>query len=174
MKEVAPDAPPGRRGVAAAPKTDDYERAMARAGRLLAARPRATNELRGRLLGAGFAPGPVERALARLTELGLLDDDSFARQWVAERSRSRSSRALLHELGAKGIDRAVAERAVAEAEPNEESAAAALAARYVGRVSALPLPKQALRIAGMLARRGYPSDIVEKAVKAVLPPEGWD
>jgi regulatory protein len=153
---------------------DDYSTAMARAGRLLATRARAIGEMRDRLTRAGFQLDVVERVVGRLTELGLLDDDAFARQWVAERSGRRGGAALVAELQARGVDRAVAENAVGAAGLDESEAAKELALAQLQRISTLPLARQAARLTGALARRGYPPDVVREAVAAVLPPEGWD
>jgi regulatory protein len=153
---------------------DAYGKAMARAGRFLASRPRATGELRERLEGAGFEPPVVARVVARLTELGLLDDEAFARQWVEERSGRRGGAALIAELGARGVDRAVAERALESVGADELDSATALAMEQIRRVGSLPLRTQAARLTGALARRGYSPEVVREAVRAVLPPEGWD
>lgn len=150
--------------------------AMARAGRLLAARPRSEAEITSRLTDAGFEPVTVSAVVDRLRTLGLVDDAEFALQWVQERSTRKklSTRALLHELQGKGIDRETAEAAVARASVDEVTQATELAARYVRRWAAKPLAEQATRIQQMLARRGYSHDVCEAATRAVLPPEGWD
>lgn len=150
--------------------------AMARAGRLLATRPRSEAELSRRLADAGFEPDAVDAVLARLRELGLVDDAGFALQWIHERSARKklSPRALMHELRAKGIDAGVAEDALARAGLDETAQATELAARYVRRVASKPLREQAAGIQQMLARRGYSFETAEAAARAVLPPEGWD
>jgi regulatory protein len=150
--------------------------AMARAGRLLATRPRSEAEMTSRLADAGFEPEVVAATVDRLRTLGLVDDAEFALQWIRERSASknRSARALVHELGGKGISREVAEAALAEAGLDEVAQATDLASRYVRRVAPKPLREQATRIQQMLSRRGYSYETAEAAVRAVLPPEGWD
>ena len=162
------------RAALAADEHEGFTAAMGRAGRLLAARPRATAEMRDRLTRAGFTGPVVERVVTRLTELGLLDDDAFARQWVAERSSRRGPAALVAELAARRVDRAVAERAVQESGTDEQEAARELALTQLRRVNSLPLRQQAARLAATLARRGYSAEVVREAVAAVLPPEGWD
>lgn len=150
--------------------------AMARAGRLLAARPRTEKELADRLSHAGFEPDVVAAAVDRLRALGLVDDHDFAVQWVRERSvRKRLSRtALLHELRGKGVPTDVAEAALAEGGVDEETQAVELASRYVRRIASKPLAEQFSRIQQMLARRGYSYEVGEAAARKVLPPEGWD
>lgn len=150
--------------------------AMARAGRLLATRPRSEAEMTSRLTDAGFEPSVVAAAVDRLRNLGLVDDAEFALQWVRERAgrKKLSTRALLQELRGKGIDREVAEAALAEAGLDEVAQATELASRYVRRVASKPLREQATRIQQMLSRRGYSYEVTEAAIKATLPPEGWD
>jgi SOS response regulatory protein OraA/RecX len=79
---------------------------MDAAARFLEARPRSVAETRRRLADAGYAAPLVEDALARLTRLGYLDDDAFARAWVESRDRAhpRGEAVLRRELHLKGID----------------------------------------------------------------------
>src|SRR5918996_3790945 len=104
------------------PSDPELRKAMERAGRWLALRPRTESELRDRLQQGGFEGGTVERALARLAELRLIDDEAFARQWVEERARRKGlgPRALVAELEAKGISAEVAGAAVEAAAGGEE------------------------------------------------------
>jgi regulatory protein len=112
--------------------------------------------------------------LARVAELGLVDDRAFARQWVEERSRRLGPAVLVSELQAKGVDRDVAEEAVAAAGLDEEAQARDLAARLVAKVAGRPLREQRFRLQTMLSRRGISEEAAAAGVRAVLPPEGWD
>jgi regulatory protein len=158
------------------PSDPDLRKAMERAGRWLALRPRTLREMRDRLLQGGFEEDTVERALEKLTELRLIDDESFARQWVEERARRKGlgPRALAAELEAKGVDADVVEAAVAGAAGSEERRAIEWAQRQLRRVADLPLSKQAQRIRQGLLRRGFEPELAEAATRAVMPPEGWD
>jgi len=77
------------------------------AARYLELRTRSIDELRWHLRAARFPGSLVEQAIARLVELGLLDDLAFAQAWVEsrDRARPRGSQALRRELALKGIDR---------------------------------------------------------------------
>ena len=79
------------------------------AARFLEARSRSVAEVRRRLTGAGYRTDLIEGAIARMRDLGMLDDEAFARAWVEsrDRARPRGERALQNELRLKGIDRAV-------------------------------------------------------------------
>jgi regulatory protein len=154
----------------------EVRKAMERAGRWLALRPRTESELRGCLLEGGFDESIVERALERLAELRLVDDESFARQWVEERAgrKGLGPRALAAELEAKGVSRDVAEAAIEGEAGTEEPRAVEWARRQLRRVADLPPSKQAQRIQQGLLRRGFEPSTAEAATRAVMPPEGWD
>ncbi|HEY7131099.1 MAG TPA: regulatory protein RecX, partial [Candidatus Limnocylindrales bacterium] len=87
-------------------EVDDPELVLAAALRFLEARSRSTAEVRKRLGQAGYRSELVEGAIQRLTDLGMLDDAEFARQWVESRDRAhpRGEHALIIELRQKGID----------------------------------------------------------------------
>ncbi|HYN22541.1 MAG TPA: regulatory protein RecX [Thermoanaerobaculia bacterium] len=149
---------------------------MAAAGRLLTRRGYFEHELRTRLLGAGHDAAAVDAALERLKTLELLDDARLACFWIEERTRTkpRSREALRQELEGKGVDTEVVEQALASCAPDDLAQARALASAAVGRMSGLPLEVQVRRLRGRLLTRGFETEIVTEAVRAVLPPEGWD
>lgn len=86
------------------------------AARFLEARSRSVAEVRRRLRSAGYRADLVEGAMERMLELGLLDDEAFARAWVEsrDRARPRSERAIRSELGLKGVDRQVVDTVLAD------------------------------------------------------------
>lgn len=95
---------------------DDPAVVLEAAARFLEARSRSVTEVRRRLTGAGYRAGLVEGAIERLTELGMLDDEAFARAWVEsrDRARPRGERAIRDELRLKGVDRASIDLVLAE------------------------------------------------------------
>lgn len=128
--------------------------------RLLAARPRAVQDLKRRLRDRGHAPGPISEALERLTAAGLLNDDEFSRHYARIRApRGIGPARLVHDLMALGVDRVVAERAVndvAQVEGMDSTETARrLAERRVGQLDGLPPAKRRRRLLLYLARRGF-------------------
>lgn len=137
------------------------------AARFLATRPRSRWEVQRRLARATADPAIIERTLARLQEMGLVDDAAFARWWREQRDRHapRGRRMLEAELRAKGVPRDVIEelrRTEPEWRPEEaglptteeERAAEALDGHLRGRP--LPTDRRALERVGMyLVRRGF-------------------
>jgi SOS response regulatory protein OraA/RecX len=80
---------------------------MEAAAAFLAVRPRSVAETRARLMSLGYQASLVQTAIERLTTIGYLDDEAFARAWVEsrDRARPRGEHALRLELTRKGIDR---------------------------------------------------------------------
>jgi regulatory protein len=74
--------------------------------RFLEARARSVAEVRRRLTQAGYREELVTGAIGRLGDIGMLDDEAFATQWVESRDRAhpRGEHALMLELRQKGID----------------------------------------------------------------------
>ena len=95
---------------------DDPAVVLEAAARFLEARSRSVSEVRRRLGGAGYRPDLVDGAVERMTELGMLDDETFARAWVEsrDRARPRGERAIREELRLKGIDREIVDVVLGE------------------------------------------------------------
>lgn len=95
---------------------DDPAVVFEAAARFLEARSRSVQEVRRRLGRAGYRAELVEGAIERMLELGVLDDEAFARAWVEsrDRARPRGERAIRAELALKGVDRASVDLVLAE------------------------------------------------------------
>lgn len=95
---------------------DDPAVVLEAAARFLEVRPRSVSEVRRRLAGAGYRAELVDGAIARMAELGVLDDEAFARTWVEsrDRARPRGERAIREELRLKGIDRETVDQVLGE------------------------------------------------------------
>jgi regulatory protein len=137
----------------------------------LTGQARSRKELRDKLAKKDVPGELAERLLDRFTEVGLVDDEAFARSWVESRQRSRglARRALAQELRRKGVDDDTARRALDDLEPEQEEQAARLLVRKklrslrgVDRVTATR------RLAGLLARKGYPAGLAFSVVRDEL------
>ena len=140
-----------------------------RALRLLAVRWRSREELRTRLRQAGFEASEIEQALQDLERAGLIDDERFAREAVGHQAVGRlaGDRAIRAALRQKGVDPAVAERAVAAA-PDQSDRALELARRRAARLARLPPETAYRRLLGLLLRRGYPGPMAREACRRAL------
>jgi len=143
--------------------------------RLLEAGPRTAAELAKRLRAKGISDEVAAEVLERFADVGIVDDALFARMWVDSRHRSKglSGRALSQELRRKGVDDSLVREAVGELDPDEEVVTArALVRRKLGTTQGLTTEARVRRLAGMLARKGYPSGLAFRVVKEELEAEG--
>jgi regulatory protein len=142
---------------------------IARAIGLLARRAHSQSELRRKLRLKGYQPGAIDTAMARLLELGYLNDQDFARGLVRQRGALRGPLALSAELAAKGVSRAEAEIAVAEFGPEAQLLSATkLAERLYARTPGIGYREMLDKIGATLLRRGFPTTIVRAACKSVI------
>ena len=109
--------------------------------------------------------------LGRFTEVGLIDDATFASAWVESRHHGRGlgRRALAAELNQRGVDRDDIQAAVAKLSPDTELATArALVERRLASTASLPAQARLRRLVGMLARKGYPAGLAYRLVREAL------
>lgn len=164
---------------------DDPAVVLEAAARFLEARSRSIAEVRRRLGGAGYRADLVDGAIERLTELGMLDDEAFARAWVEsrDRARPRGERAIREELRLKGVDRAVIDGVLGErrdrardhgtvgdrAEPSPDRVSAErLVARHARALTRITDPRQRRQRAyALLARNGFDPEICRDVAATV-------
>ena len=152
-------------GAAARPRVGALDSGL----RLLGGRAHSRVELRRKLGRRGYSPDEIDIAVGRLVELGYLDDSSFARGLVSRRGALMGPRALSAQLAAKGVDRAHADAAVGEFDPDAQLAAATqLAERLYARKPVSGYREMLDRVGSKLLRRGFSTGIVVAACRAVL------
>jgi regulatory protein len=137
----------------------------------LTGQSRSRRELRDKLAKRDVPPDLAERLLDRFTEVGLIDDDAFARAWVESRQRSRglARRALAQELRRKGVDDETARAALDDLDPaDEEEAARALVRKKLRSLRGVDATTATRRLAGLLARKGYPAGLAFAVVRDEL------
>jgi SOS response regulatory protein OraA/RecX len=174
-------------------EVDDPEVVLGAALRFLEARSRSVAEVRRRLTDAGYRPELVDGAVTRLTDLGMLDDLAFARQWVESRDRAhpRGEHALIVELRQKGIDASVIAATIKErreadvrwedrpsvdavgeaggpAEPPDIAAARKLLARHARALQRFADPRiRRTKAYALLARNGFDPDTCREVAAEV-------
>ena len=129
-------------------------RAVDTALRAVARRDQSAASLHQRLRRRGVAPSLREATVARLTDVGLVDDRRYAvRRAESLAERGYGDAAISWRLGREGVAEAVVEEAVVALEPEGERVRRIVAARGRGPATARDL-----------ARRGFGEDAVEAAV----------
>ncbi|MFS3130478.1 regulatory protein RecX [Nocardioides sp. Bht2] len=137
----------------------------------LTGQARSRKELAEKLAKRGVPEELAARLLDRFEEVGLIDDAAFARLWVGSRQPGKglARRALQQELRRKGVADEVAKEALDEIDPaDEEAAARRLVQRKLRSMRGLDPQVATRRLAGMLARKGYPPGMCFSVVRSEL------
>ena len=150
------------------PRAESPESAADRGLRLLAQRPYYRAELQRRLARLGHGEGPIAAALARLAELGYLDDGALTSTEVARLAGRKGfgPARIRAELARRGAPQEALDAALAGYRGDEELAAVRdAAARWQRRGGG-----EAAALARHLARRGFG----RRAIFSVLAELGED
>lgn len=174
-RRAAPAPPPPEDTAVQVPEAD--AEAVARKILLdqLTGQARSRKELGDKLAAKNVPAEVAARLLDRFEEVGLVDDDAFARSWIASRQPGKglARRALAQELRRKGVDDEVAREALDEIDPaDEEAAARALVRKKLRTLSRVDDTTATRRLVGMLARKGYGSGLSFAVVKDELASSG--
>ena len=155
----------GTAGAKRKPRGTPKDRAL----RLLAVRWRSREELRRRLVAAGFACEEVATALDELARVELVDDSRFAQELVKQRGgrRMAGDREIRAALRQSGVAADVAERAMAGM-GDEGERALALARGRALRMTGMASEAAYRRLFGFLVRRGYGPAVARDACRAAV------
>ena len=168
------EEPPATGAAAVDPEPDPESVARTIALRQLTAAPRTRAQLRA-AMARRDVPDPVaETVLDRLEAVDLVDDEAYARMWVSSRHAGRglARKALAHELRHRGVEDEHVDRALEQLDPEEELATAReLVARRLPATRRLDRQARVRRLAGMLARKGYPQGLALRVVRDALDGE---
>ena len=147
-----------------------YEKTFERALNLLSYKPRSLAEMRARLMEKDWAEETVvDQVLARLEELGYLNDEQFAANFANSRltakpiGRSR----LRHDLRRKKLPSETIENALDEAyeQQSEEDLIDRAISKRVRLKGAPATREEAKKLFDHLIRRGFSYDLVIRKVR---------
>ncbi|MFI0466460.1 regulatory protein RecX [Saccharopolyspora sp. 5N102] len=169
--EAAADEEPRR-------KPDDPEQlARDTVYRLLAARARSRSELRKALLRKEIDEEVADAVLQKFVDAGLVDDASFAEEWVHSRQRYQGlgRKALGFELRRKGVDEHLVDAALSTVDVDAEAERAReLVQRKLRAMANLDHATKMRRLVGMLARKGYSEGLAFRVVREEIERSGDD
>jgi len=138
--------------------------------RVLALRDHSEAELRRKLKAKGYDEQETTGSVARLQELGYLDDARFARSFAASSIRNGRGYGarLKQELARRGVAGAIVQATLAElSEEFEETGvlASTMERRYPGFDPAIATDKEKRRIVAYLQRKGFTLGAILAALK---------
>ncbi|MEM8876187.1 MAG: RecX family transcriptional regulator [Planctomycetota bacterium] len=140
--------------------------------RLLSMRLQGESELRTKLKRRDFPPAVIDAVVEELRRLGYLNDAAFAEAKArdAAKARGHGSRRALAELRKVGVDEKTAAAAVEKVYEEHDDVAVArdLAAKKLRTLTRFDDATKKRRLYGMLARRGFDSEICATVIDEVL------
>jgi regulatory protein len=144
---------------------DAIIKAVDSAAHFLGYRPRSTAEVRRNLVEKEYPPEVIDAAIERITAMGYLDDEAFARYWVQNRGefKPRSHRALRQELRQKGLASAVIDTALDNLSEADLAYKAALS--QTRRLKRLSRKEFHAKIASFLQRRGFSYSTAQEVIQ---------
>lgn len=150
-----------------APRELDEHAAREKCLRLLTLRLRSAAELRARLGDSGFEDKVIGPVLGQLTRSGLVDDEEFARAWVASRQASGGAgrQKLRWELRRKGISEDLIRRVVDEGIADETETEQALCLARKRLKGDLTEAKALARLRRLLLGRGFGFETVDSVLQ---------
>jgi regulatory protein len=170
-------APPPEDVEAAGPDADPESVARTILLDQLTGRARSRRELADKLAARQVPDEVANRLLDRFEEVGLVDDQAFARSWISGRQAGKglARRALAQELRRKGVDDEMVREALDEIDPDDEEAAArALVRKKLRSLRRVDDAVATRRLVGMLARKGYGAGLAHAVVRDELAAAGRD
>jgi len=169
------EVPPPEDPAAAGPEADPESVGRKILLDALTGQARSRRELADKLAKKDVPDDLATQLLDRFTEVGLVDDEAFARSWIASRQPGKglARRALAHELRRKGVDDETAREALDEIDPaDEEQAARVLVRKKLRSLSRVDDTTATRRLVGMLARKGYGAGTAYAVVRDELGAAG--
>ena len=147
--------------------------------RLLASRRRSAGEMRERLRQREVPGAIAHEAMARIDRAGLIDDESFARDWVQQRRdlRALGDEALRRELEAKQVDDHWIEEALGSGDADEEQRCRELVRSRIGHRDRERLRSErdgahrrrlSRRLDALLTRKGSPGSLAVHVISGEL------
>ncbi len=149
-----------------------YERLVNASIRFVSFRPRSEKELRDFLtkkLNKWKVSGDllISKVIARMGELGYVDDEKFAQWWVEQRTafKPKGNRLIHMELKSKGVAEAVIASVLApRGSESLLTAARQAVARKLPLWAKLPILVRKKKLYDYLGRRGFDGETIAKVI----------
>ena len=155
-------------------RAETVQRARQAALNLLSYRSRSANEVRRRLLLKGYAEDVVDEALLALSQVDLINDERFSRDWVAGRLEQKpmGKVRIAWELRQKGVAQDLVEQAVETVDSETEyELALGLVQRKIRHSGSGVSYDERRRLAQFLRRRGFSWDVTNRVLSELVSEE---
>jgi len=148
-------------------KENEVQRTLDRALRFLSYRPRSEKEIMDFLVRKQAGEETSKMVMARLKDLGMVDDKAFSAWWLEQRKtfRPKGKRLLVMELKRKGVNREIVDQLLEnQTEEDELETAKKILAKKANRWQGLSSLEFKKKAGEFLLRRGFSWETVNEAV----------
>ncbi len=145
---------------------DELQRTKSSAYKYLSYRQRTVSEMMDYLARKGFEQQSISNVIELLKESGFLNDESFARAYVDDKTRLNDLGAyrLKAELRKKGIDEDLIKETLSDLEPDIEHLVELVQKKYSNSLTG-DENSTMRKAAGFLQRKGYGYDVIKKVLE---------
>ncbi len=152
----------------------NYKSAYDYSLKLLSIKDRVSNEIVNKLKQKKYNQETINMVLAKLTDLGYINDEKYVEIWLKERSilPGMSKKALYYKLLQKGINKCLLNDKFSEIEIDESSTAFLAAQKKLNEIKG---DKKAVKnkLYMYLKRKGYNDEICYNTIRKVLKDNIW-
>ncbi len=151
-------------------KKQDFPKLLERVLKFISFRPRSQKEILDYLKKKiPQKPDLQEKIFQEVKDLGLVDDEAFARWWVEQRMtfRPKGKKALFYELKQKGVESSLIEEILAK-EIDETTLAYQAGQKKWNSLKNLPPEVGREKLVGFLSRRGFSWGAIQTALDEIL------
>ncbi len=149
---------------------DEYMYGKKAALDYLSYRIRSISEIKKKLKTKKLSEGNIERVITHLTELGLVNDEDFARQLINEKIKNKPAgkKLLQQKLFEKGIPKNISEDVLNNIFTSdiEKELAQKLYDKLKPKLIGLEIQDRKKKIYETLARKGFDYDIINEIIRA--------
>ena len=169
--DPAPDPPKQKQKQKQDREPDPHDVARQIVLRQLAMAPRSRAQLEQKLAQRECPADVAAAVLDRMSDVGLVDDESYALMLVRSQQAGRglAKGALARELRTNGINDDLAQQALASiSEADERDRARVLVDKKLRAMHGLGIEVQTRRLAGLLARKGYSPSLTYAVIRDAI------
>ncbi|HWA07611.1 MAG TPA: RecX family transcriptional regulator [Ignavibacteria bacterium] len=135
----------------------------------LSYRIRTAAEIKKKLKSKDISPAITDKVIHHLNELGLINDEEFAKQLITEKIKNKPAgrRLLQQKLFEKGISKQVSETAIEKylTDEDEKKMALKIYSKLKPKLKGLEKQKAKQKIYETLARKGFEYDIINEIIR---------
>ncbi len=116
----------------------------------------------------------IEKVLAKLKRLNIINDLNFVKWWVEQRNtfRPKGKNALKAELAQKGVHREIIDEVLKDTDRGaEQEMARQIAKKRLPRLANLDMQDQKRKLLEFLARRGFSYDVAKSVIDEMMKKE---